>query len=188
MNRIFTFFLLLYSLCLPCFGDEAQSTDELLHDPSSELIQEKQKQIDAYRSLNAVNPLSEDYGQKSTQESAINSPLLTHIAQFQKLLSNPAFKKFMNQLSSPQMSSAAIKLTQHPNLKYLGYWELGWFIFFIFFRAWRSSKLTQGNWIKSIWMKVWTSILYFSVSSFIIPFLVLGEPYQEVLTLFIHAL
>jgi hypothetical protein len=103
------------------------------------------------------------------------------IAKLEQTLSHPSLQSMTRVLTNPVFVQKLNEIAYHPNRMNLLYFEVGWFIFFLVFKAWRLSRLGPGKWMASLWFRLWASFLYMGVSSFAIPVLVLGKPYMELL-------
>ncbi len=87
--------------------------------------------------------------------------------------------KFFQLLNNQKFVDSINKIWKHPQRNYVLYTQLGFFIFMIFFKAWRKSK--ASNLFTGIWVSFYCFVLFWSLSLFLIPSVMFGEPYQEIL-------
>jgi hypothetical protein len=160
--------LLLIALVFSTANLRADTAPNAAHeDAAAMLIQEKEAQ----QGLDPNSPLSNPGG----------------LVTLQRILTNPATQGLLRLFADPNLSKSVDAVYNSPNRMTLGYAELGWFIFFILFKAWRSSKLTSAHWIRRMWLGLWTTVSYFGVGSVLIPWTVIGDPYLQILQLIFRA-
>lgn len=88
--------------------------------------------------------------------------------------------KFFHLLNDQKFVDAINKIWNHPQRNYMLYTQLGLFIFMIFFKAWRKSA--ASNWLSSLWVSFYCFVLFWGLSLFLIPLVMLGQAYQDVLS------
>jgi hypothetical protein len=76
--------------------------------------------------------------------------------------------------------SGFLGIVKHPNLKFLLYLEIGLIIFIIILRTWRLSLVT--HWLGRFSVNTTTTILYWACAAGLIPFMVLGDSYIDILS------
>lgn len=167
---------------------------------SGDAIQEVQQTSEAYRkayeSINAMNPMSADYGKlpdgtagapgspgadpNSGQGFSILPPeTLAQLEQLRSLMANPLFQKYLKLFQNPAFIKSASDLASHPNRKWLLISEVLLAIAMIGFRAWRQSK-AEGWWGR-FKVSLYCSVLFWVLAIVAIPPLVLGDPYLQFL-------
>lgn len=149
-------------------------------DPANELIEIQKKQQAAYDSINRLNPFSKDYGKPKDPSSAIGQMDHSTLDKLEALLSNRAVQSFLKFFSSPTFALGIEQVVNSPNKMWILYTEIAWFIFLIFFRAWKTSKLSASNWIRILWLNLWTFAAY-AAGTVVIPWIYLGAPYYRML-------
>lgn len=163
---------------VPCFGDETapQNSDDAT---IQELVREQNAQKAAYEGLNQVNLMSQNFSKTITPNTASlqNHPLIQTVQKFISLQKVQALLKY---LSSPQFLGHFQTIQKNPNKMNLIYAQIGLFLFFILYRAWKSPSLLTGRWIKIIWIRLWTGLVYFALAGFILPWLFLGDSYYQI--------
>ncbi len=144
-------------------------------------IQQVQNQNNAtYGALNRLNTLSDQSGAPLSQDP--NVPVTSPgLEQIEKFLSSPPGQALMKFFSSPHYSALSDQILKNPNKAQLWYAQIGWFVFFLIFRAWRASRLDPDQWIRKIFLYLWTMVVFVAVSVSLIPWLILGDPYIQVL-------
>ncbi len=165
---------------LPALDDEGQA----------ELLQYKENLKNQITPLNRLNPLSPDFNKNQAPTpgiSQISDQLQQLSPRIEELLKNPSLQGILRISSDPDLANKTKEILNHPDRLRLIYAQMGWLIFFFLFRTWRSSKLSHGQWIRSLWLKFWTLLLYVTVTGLIIPGLILGDLYKQWLTLAYHA-
>lgn len=88
-------------------------------------------------------------------------------------------QKALTLASDKNFLDAAAKLWQHPNRNILMGCELGFFVFMLFFKAWRQSK--NSHWFRRFISGAFYNLLSLAGLSFVLPALILGEPFLTVL-------
>jgi hypothetical protein len=166
---------------MPIPNQEQNPVQEIQKD-----IQQTQKELsDAYKTLNQINPAAAQGGAPVLNTPAVGfsgmpgSPQVggPGLAAVQNLLANPSLQKYVKVISDPVIDQDLNALLQHPAIKECLYWELGWFVFILFFRAWRVSKAT--HWSKKIWIYIWTFGLLWAGLLFFVPKLIIGDTYTK---------
>ena len=178
-------FLILILLCLSGTVLESRADDDI---PDLETVKTQQKA--AYRAINRVNPVSSDFQKPAIQNTsgdftASLPPGLVGagiITQINAVLSNPIVQKFLQLLSNPTSMGFVNRIERNPNLQMVLYCQIGWLVFFMFFKAWRMSRLSSENWFALVWLKLWSFALYIVMAAFVIPWQLLGDPYYQLVT------
>lgn len=109
------------------------------------------------------------------------SPGLMQLQETQKkLLSNPGVRFFMRVFGNRTVMDDVQKVAQHPNRMLLLYCEIGWLITIFLFKIWLFSG--KYGMVRRMLASIAVFILYFGVASFLLPVLVIGEPYSRLLS------
>lgn len=150
--------------------------------PEEDLIRAREEMQRAYQTINALNPMSPDYGKSAatTNPQASPVPVPPEVASLQKLLAQPAVQSYLKLFSNPSFQSGISRLTEHPNRMMFLYVNGGWLLVVIVGRAWRISK--TDRWWHRLWVKFYWGILFLLGAFVVIPFLVFGTPYLELAT------
>lgn len=151
-------------------------------EPAEEIRDLEAQKKAAVESLNRYNPFSPDYG-KAKDAHAYNIPIPPNspYASIEKFLSNRGVQAFLRFFSSPGFAQGIEQILNSPNRLYVLYAEAAWFLALILFRAWRLSRLSSSNWVKILWLNLWTFAVYIVGCTAIIPWVFLGDPYYHVL-------
>lgn len=109
-----------------------------------------------------------------------NSPM--SLEQAQKILESPLVKKFISIFNNPDFFPNINKIKEDPRLTDLMYYQIGFIVLMIIFRAWRKSK--TGNWLGRLWISIYCAVIFWSVSIYFLPAYLLGEPFKKICYLF----
>lgn len=101
--------------------------------------------------------------------------------RFTEMLSQPKTLKYLEMVSDPEFTQPLFSLMDHSNWKLLLYLQLGLLVLLFFFRAWRYSLCERGQWLKRIWIGVWTMLLYWCLAGIALPTMLLGDAYVRTL-------
>jgi hypothetical protein len=134
-----------------------------------------------YESLDRINPFSQSY-ENPKAHPASQSAANPHFALIEKLLSHPGIQSILRLYSNAKFLAGIEQILKNPNKITILLWEIGWFFFVMFFRAWKLSKLLSSNWLKILWLNFWTSAVYIGIASLIIPWIFLGDAYYQVVS------
>jgi hypothetical protein len=115
------------------------------------------------------------------QNSNLQVQVADSLSSIEKIISNPIVQNFLNFFSNPAVSQTIERTLSTSNRKTFLFSEIGWLFFFLFFRGWHLARLAPANWIKGIWIRIWTFTLYVGTSFILIPWAFVGEPYLSVL-------
>lgn len=126
--------------------------------------------------LNAPNPVSTDF--TAIQELQRNEKFRA-IANV--LVASPAFMKFISFAGRGDVRDAAGKIWNHPDLKGLLFFQLGWMVLVWVFGAWWRA-LGEGI-LRSLAIRLVTTLVLFTGLLGIVPAGVLGHPYLELIRL-----
>ena len=127
-------------------------------DPDLLRLQEQQRKTqEAISRLNRLNAFSPDYKPGATPPQ---NPSQDALALAENLLSNPAIQKPMKFLASPEFSKLIRQIQTSPDKMNLLYAQTGWLFFLFLFKAWRRSRMESSQWIRGLWLTLWTSVLY----------------------------
>ncbi len=148
------------------------SSPQLDDDPVGDILKQQIHAQHALESLNTLNPMSAQYGKKAAVV-AVTGPY----AELHKLLSHPAVQSYLKFFSNPVFMKGVDQVRNHPNRMELLYVELGWVLFMIVLKAWRSSKVS--HWIGRVWLKLWTLALFWTGVLLGVPLVVLGSSYYQ---------
>ena len=146
-----------------------------LDDASVEALRLRVEQQKAYQSLNNVNPMSTEYDPNSGVTAGTGPA-----GDFQRLLAQPAVQSYLKIFSNPVFSKGVDQVLKSPRRMELLYAELGFIVFMIIFRAWRFSKCT--HWTGKLWTSIWTFGFFWVGSGVLVPWLVLGEAYTQLMS------
>lgn len=159
-------------------------------DLAAETAKIRAEQQAAYDSLNKSNPLSTSFVNPLNSLSpgasgTATPPLLpfsnTQFETLNQFLSHPFFKKLIKLGSDPGFKTTLEQVSKSPHRTNLVYAEIGWFLFFMVFRAWLGFKLTDSRWFLKLLVRFLTMIAFFAGTSVLIPVLFMGEPYWNLL-------
>ncbi len=149
---------------------------------------EKEKKINTViKALNQLNVISDDFKDNSgvfpekdiyQQDNPYDS-LSTQLDKFQVIFSNPMFQSYMKVISDKKFIEDLRKLLSHKNLSILVFLEIVFFIFMLFFKAWRQSQ--ASHWARIVLVNLWTSLLYIAVAFFILPGITLGSGFLQLI-------
>ena len=140
---------------------------------TAELTRMRAEQQKAWATINANNPFSSGLSPGGVQ--AGTGPF----AQINHLLSQPAIQAYMRFFNSPAFSKGYEQVVHSPNRMMLLYSELGLFVLLLILRAWRYSKCV--HWAAKLWVRIWTLGLFWICAIVVVPWVVLGDPYYQVL-------
>lgn len=82
--------------------------------------------------------------------------------------------------SDETITKSAQELWAHPQRKNVIWWNIGFFVFMLFFKAWRQSK--SKNWITRLLSGLILSLVTWSGMIFFVPWAILGAPYKTLIT------
>jgi hypothetical protein len=101
-----------------------------------------------------------DFGSRmQTNDSAIE--------QARRLLGHPLVKHSYRILTDPFVTRSSYELMTHPKKTNLFFWELGWLVFFIFFRSWWMAKIPK--WYKRALLTLLSLAGFWIVAALVIP-------------------
>jgi hypothetical protein len=171
-------------LGLGIFCTAAHATDNRVTNELDAEVQRYQKEMNAkVAPLNQLNPLSADY-QKSQIPNALEAvPTNENLVRVQRALASPVAQTYMRFFTNPVFGAALEQILKSPQRMTLAYCEIGLFFFLFVFRAWRSSKIEAGQWMRSLWLRVWTALAYVSIGSIALPCALIGAPYINLVLL-----
>lgn len=92
---------------------------------------------------------------------------------------SPSQDEVVSFLSSPALTDKLHEIINHPQRNIVLYSQLAFLFVFLVFRSWRKSKGFAFGWIGLLWFKLWTLLLYVTITFFVIPEVILGKPYLE---------
>ena len=143
-------------------------------DPAAEISQDLEQYTKTLNSMNQLNPASEQFGKMTGS----GTPMLGDSAeQLEKLLSSSNAQKWIAVISDSRLRASAEALANSPRRMTLIYAEIGWFIVLLVFRAWRFSKVVK--WYRRLWVSAYSLGLYWLGSAYLLPWLVFGEDYRQ---------
>jgi hypothetical protein len=96
-----------------------------------------------------------------------------------QMMKSPALQSYLKVMSDPVLIGQLEKVTKSPNRQILFFVEAGFFLMLMMFKSWCAAKIT--NWFIRFIIGLITNIGYFAIGSIIVPCLVIGEPYQELI-------
>lgn len=161
----------------------ADEIDESIH----ELAKSQKAAQESYRAFNKLNPLSEDFSKQSMGSTASNKIGLLP-EPIQTMLNNPGLQKAAWILFETKTQETIKDVATSPNRLKLAIAETVLFFAFILFRSWRRSKLEKHQWLRGIWMRIWTFFLYVALGSFALPIVIIGEPFSNLLSILYRVL
>ncbi len=88
--------------------------------------------------------------------------------------------------SDETITRSAQELWSHPQRKNIIWWNLGFFVFMLFFKAWRQSK--AKNWFTRLVTGSVLSLITWAGMIFVVPWAILGAPYKALMTRMIQIL
>lgn len=160
------------------------------HDPAVEAQKDRDSYASQIQELNKLNPFSNEYAGGVASASGTPAPLGTSgesksmsgpAAQLQKLLSNRAVQSYLKLFSSPKFADGAETIAKSPNKKTLIWVEIVWFLLMFLSRSARLSKLSTSSWGQVVFVNFSHFIVMWSVALIVIPWILFGEPYRQVL-------
>ena len=159
-------------------NDQAQKELEATHAQMVQVVNELNKS-NPFVPPAAQSPQVVQYGQSGQSASPLQlSPEMAQKLEFaKKYLENPYVQKYMRAFADPAIQKDVTAIMNHPQrLAVLG-WEAGWIVVMFIFKAWRLGK-AKGL-VNTIYTQLWTFALFTFGISFLIPRLVLGEVYAQ---------
>lgn len=142
-----------------------------INDSAQELIELRKQQQKAVESITFNNPLSQVFGTESNQK----------IDWIRNFFNHPVIRALYQFFSSQKFMQAASKIVQHPHKIYVVYAELILFLIMMLYRAWRTSVIPKSSWTRILWLHFYTSIVYLALAMTLVPWIVFGEPYRQIL-------
>jgi hypothetical protein len=174
-------------------GEGARDEGERLGEQKDleELQRARDEYQKAFQSLNHLNPFSAGYGEKKDldplQEGGEAFEQFGDSGkQLAELLNHPAVQGYLRFFQNPEFSEGMRGLAEHPRRNTLFIAQAVFFLLFIIFRAWRTSK--SGGWFGRLWTKTWTFFAYVFVAVAVLPAMVLGSAYLDVLKGFLEVI
>ena len=184
LNRMKTRILLTLFLSTAAFSFGIQSTKSFAIEDEvgiNELVRAQEQQSAAYNKLNQSNPLSSQYQQRPNNNvigaAAISAPFNT----LEKWLANPLIQSVLRFFANPALSTAITQIINSPNRSMILYTNLGWFVIFVVFRAWKLSHMASAHWVRALFFRFWSTLLFVIGAIIAIPSFYLGQPYIKVL-------
>jgi hypothetical protein len=163
------FFLLFHLLTFTSYAQDPVTSQ--IEDTTQELMKIRQEQQKAYDSIMKNFSLSNPFGTENSSQ----------IERIRNFFNKPTVRALYRFFSSPQFMQAGGKIVQHPHKVYIFYAELTLFLFLALYRAWRTSLIPKSSWLRTLWLHLYTSVLYLGLAVTIIPWMVFGEPYRQIL-------
>jgi len=166
---------------LPSAKGEPSTVQTAAPEPDLQTLLEERAQMirdeaEKLKKLNSLNPFSDDYGKASFNTQEIGSGPWSSI---HRLLSQPAVQAYLKLFSNPEFTAGINQIIQSPNRMQLLYTEIGWLIFLMVFRSWRTSRFT--HWASRLWIRVYCFCGYWAGAVIVIPWILLGQPYAQLI-------
>ena len=153
-------------------------------DTQNEIAETRRHAQAQYQHLNNANPVSTGFNSHQLQGATsdlTNQNLQTLQQTLQKIVNHPLTQKLIAFTSHPKVTGNLIKLRNHPNLELALYFQLGWLIFFLFYRSWRGWKNADEGFFRRILSRLNLNIIFLIISGAVIPSLMFGDPWIEIL-------
>ncbi len=106
-----------------------------------------------------------------------SSGLMSAYETYQKISSHPLMKGMVRLVESPSFRDNAMKVMTHPGRMNILYCEIGWFLFFLIFRAYLKSRVE--GFLKKLLIGFFCFLIFW-IGASSIPILVIGRPYLEI--------
>jgi hypothetical protein len=157
--------------------EQAQKELDQAHGQVVQVVNELSKDNPLLKVAGAGATVPPQQGGQPVQTLQFPPELAQKLEFAQKYLNNPFVQKYMKILTDPVIQKDVDVLAKHPRRMALLEWELGWVVLMFFFKAWR---LTKSKGVMSmLFTQFWTFALFVFGILFLIPRLVIGEPYAQ---------
>lgn len=147
-------------------------------DPVLELQHSRDQMQNQLAPLMQLNPIAQGVTGAGDQ-SVMPAEMSVQMERIKQVMNNPAVKSYMQLLNTPEFTEGAKALVNHPQKAYVAYGEIALFVILIFVKAWRSSR--TKHWAAQLWVSFSTYAIGMVLGSVVIPGLVFGEPYWNLL-------
>ena len=99
---------------------------------------------------------------------------------------NPWIRRYRNLVGDPAVQQNYRKLSTHPQQNVFLVWELAWLVAVLIIRFWRGSK--RRGFLGYVFLQFWTFGLFLFGTFFLVPRLVFGPDYSQLVYSVIAAL
>jgi hypothetical protein len=118
--------------------------------------------------------------------ASIPPELQTQFERVRELMDQPWMQKYLKVLSDPNVERDFLALLSHPQRVSFLFWELSWLVFILIVKIWRTMKAKKI--LSILFVQVWTYSLLFIGLFFLIPRLVFGTAYADLIHSVLSAL
>ncbi len=161
-------------------AQDSTAQDDAVQDGAVDELHRQQEALrQTLQGFAAMNPFGQNSGQGLGHGHGAPPELGPQAERLQRLIANPWIQKYVRLVNHPDFLSSAESILTHPNRMLLIWVELGFFVFFLVFRAWRLSK--SKHWLRALWTRTYTYVMYFGGAAIVVPALVIGSPFTTLL-------
>jgi hypothetical protein len=139
-------------------------------------LEELHRQEDLMKSqlqqLNQANPLGQQIS---------NLPANTDLEQMSKVLNSPIVQAYIRTFSNPELLTQVKQIAKSTHRQTTLLAEGAFLVIFVIFKVLLAARIR--NWLAIIFFRIVTNLIYTAVASFIIPVIIIGDPYRKILSI-----